>query len=270
VLALGSLAEGCDTAMRPYLAATVEYLFQISSDPQPFLRSISCWALSRYSGSFVELDPSGELGLLRQYLQHLMARVCDGDSLVQEAACVSAAGLMESMPKKLAPYADDVLQVLVSVIEAYKGPVLAYLYDAIGKLLEEVYSDKLASNPRALNLILPPLFKQWETLKDTDRLLCPLLECYQSLIAAMGVTFEQYAKPVLERCLRLLGSLLPLIEEDAKNANSASRVDIEFLVRAIDVIGALCNALNERMDTLLAQFGPAPGNIFLAGCQVSN
>ena len=87
-----------------------------------------------------------------------MKCVVDKDSLVQEVACASAANLMEDLPEKLLLYAYDILQVFVSVIEAHKGPALAGLYDAIGKLVEGVFLEKIRGDERALNMMVLQIF----------------------------------------------------------------------------------------------------------------
>ena len=162
--------------VEPHLLSMVEYLFGMLTNEQPFLRSISCWTLSKYSNSLFKLDPTGEMKLLQRYLQQLILRLGDLDTLVQEAACTSAISLMDSIPDRILPYAYDILRIFMELLEKYKGPALTGLYDAIGRLVEDVYQDKIRHDEKSLNLLLPPMFNQWNIIKDTDRLLCPLFE----------------------------------------------------------------------------------------------
>jgi hypothetical protein len=50
ILALGAISEGCAAGMQPYIGSMVEMLLPKVSDHRPLVRSITCWALSRYSG----------------------------------------------------------------------------------------------------------------------------------------------------------------------------------------------------------------------------
>jgi HEAT-like repeat len=60
ILALGAISEGCAEGLQPYIPSMVEMLLPKVSDPRPLVRSISCWALSRYSSWVVRA--SGDSG----------------------------------------------------------------------------------------------------------------------------------------------------------------------------------------------------------------
>ncbi len=49
ILALGAISEGCAKGLLPYLADMLGMLLPKLGDPRPLVRSITCWALSRYS-----------------------------------------------------------------------------------------------------------------------------------------------------------------------------------------------------------------------------
>lgn len=49
LLALGCVAIGQYREMQSYLADLVPFLFDLTRHPRPLIRSITCWALSRYS-----------------------------------------------------------------------------------------------------------------------------------------------------------------------------------------------------------------------------
>lgn len=257
--------------MEPHLPSILEYLFAVLADKEPLLRSIACWTLSRYSNSLVRLDPTNEKRLFQRYLQQLLLRLTDTDPVVQEAACASAIALMDSIPELITPYAFDILQIFVGALEAYKGPALTGLYDAIGKLVESIYQERLKEDEKSLGLLLPAMFKRWNETKDSDRLLCPLLECFQSLIKALGAEFEEWVEPVLSRTLKLMEDMLPLIEADMDSAGHKTPVaDEEFVIRSVDVIGELCTSLGRSLEPHLAKRGTAPANVFLAACRSSN
>ena len=54
ILALGAISEGCAQGLLPYLADMVGMLLPKLRDPRPLVRSITCWALSRYSRWIVQ------------------------------------------------------------------------------------------------------------------------------------------------------------------------------------------------------------------------
>ena len=54
ILALGAISEGCAQGLLPYLADMVGMLLPKLRDPRPLVRSITCWALSRYSHWIVQ------------------------------------------------------------------------------------------------------------------------------------------------------------------------------------------------------------------------
>lgn len=49
ILALGAVAEGCHIGLMPYLGSMTAMLVPKLADPQPMVRIIACWSLTRYS-----------------------------------------------------------------------------------------------------------------------------------------------------------------------------------------------------------------------------
>lgn len=54
ILALGAISEGCASGLLHYLADMVSALLPLLTDTRPLVRSITCWALSRYSRWIVD------------------------------------------------------------------------------------------------------------------------------------------------------------------------------------------------------------------------
>ena len=54
ILALGAISEGCASGLLHYLAEMVSALLPLLADTRPLVRSITCWALSRYSRWIVD------------------------------------------------------------------------------------------------------------------------------------------------------------------------------------------------------------------------
>ena len=52
-------------------------------------------------------------------------------------------------------------------------------------------------------MLMPPLIEKWNTLKDEDKDLFPLLECLSSVATALQSGFLPYSEPVYQRCVSL-------------------------------------------------------------------
>ena len=89
ILALGAIAEGCAQGLLPWLPNMIAMLLPKLSDTRPLVRSITCWALSRYSLWIVQAaveNPTA--GFRKQYLDVLQVRFAaaiDTQSTVSES-----------------------------------------------------------------------------------------------------------------------------------------------------------------------------------------
>ena len=83
---------------------------------------------------------------------------------------------------------------------------LLILYDAIGTLADSVGSH--LNKPEYIELLMPPLIRKWNELKDEDKDLFPLLECLSSVATALRSGFLPYAEPVYQRCVSLVEQTL--------------------------------------------------------------
>lgn len=116
------------------------------------------------------------------------------------------------------------LNAFISNLPQHKN--LLILYDAIGTLAESVGSH--LNNPEYINLLMPPLINKWNSLKDDDRGLSPLLEvssskianckllskiihsfqCLSSVATALQSGFLPYCEPVFKRSVSLVEQTL--------------------------------------------------------------
>ena len=53
-------------------------------------------------------------------------------------------------------------------------------------------------------LLMPPLIAKWQSIKDDDRALFPLLACLTSVAQAVGPGFLPYTEGVFARCVNLI------------------------------------------------------------------
>lgn len=84
LMALGAISHGCYEGLLPHLSTLVPFLIQLCQDQQPLIRSMACWALSRYSKWIVEQEnPEVYAVVIRLFL----SRMLDSSKKVQENAC---------------------------------------------------------------------------------------------------------------------------------------------------------------------------------------
>jgi transportin-1 len=100
--------------------------------------------------------------------------VLDNNKRVQEAGCSAFATFEEDAGMELVPYLEPVLHNLVHAFDKYQHKNMLILYDAVGTLADSVGT--ALSNPRYVEILIPPLTKRWSKLKDDDDDLVPLLE----------------------------------------------------------------------------------------------
>ena len=85
ILALGAISEGCAAGLLHYLADMVAALLPLLTDTRPLVRSITCWALSRYSRWIVEKGREPQSQGQRQ----MEAVIQVGRSLICQEVCES-------------------------------------------------------------------------------------------------------------------------------------------------------------------------------------
>lgn len=258
ILALGAIAEGCVMGLIPYLPQLVSMLLPRLEDPRPLVRSISCWALSRYAQWIVERcsDPQQDINAaqlqLDEVLQGLLRHVLDHNKHVQEAACSALATLEEqSTPEQLVARLKVILETLAKACATYGRKNLRILYDAISTLAELV-GEHLA-DPNLLRVYMPPLIAKWQSLADSDRDLLPLLECFTAIAPAIGHAFEEFAKPMFDRCISIVTQQLAGQAAAAAGQPTEAEPEREFIICSLDVIAGMAEGLGSSIESLVGQ-----------------
>ena len=96
ILALGAIAEGCAAPLEEHLPQLFPFLASMLDDPQPLVRSITCWTLGRYGLWVCEQHRvSPGRGYFQTMLSKLLERCLDNHKKVQEAACSALSVLVE-------------------------------------------------------------------------------------------------------------------------------------------------------------------------------
>ena len=116
ILALGAIAEGCREGMEVHLPILFPFLMTFLSDPAPYIRSITCWTLSRYVDWAVS-----ETTAFPPLCHHLLRCIVDVHKKVQEAACSAFCTLSEEAEMELIPYLEDILKTLAYASTKYQA-----------------------------------------------------------------------------------------------------------------------------------------------------
>lgn len=206
ILALGAVAEGCYTGVAQHLPELVPFLLYhcLGAEQKPFVRSITCWTISRYCVWLTEQENAEKY--LQSVTEALLKQVLDRNKKVQEAACSAFATLEEEACELIVPYLPIIVETLSEALNRYQGKNLLILYDAVGTLAESVGAE--LNQPQYYDRLMPPLVQKWGAIGDQDKSLFPLLECLSSLAMALRKSFQPFAQPVYERCEALVESTL--------------------------------------------------------------
>uniref|UniRef100_A0A182WMC8 Transportin-1 n=1 Tax=Anopheles minimus TaxID=112268 RepID=A0A182WMC8_9DIPT len=247
ILALGAIAEGCMTGMVPHLPELIPYLIVCLSDKKALVRSITCWTLSRYA-HWVVSQPHDQY--LKPLMKELLKRILDANKRVQEAACSAFATLEEEACTELVPYLGFILDTLMFAFRKYQYKNLLILYDAIGTLADSVGHH--LNKPEYISILMPPLFEKWNSLKDEDKDLFPLLECLSSVATALHSGFLPYSEVVYRRCISLIQQTL--IQDVASTANPTQfeQPDKDFMIVALDLLSGVAEGLDCYIESLVS------------------
>ncbi|CEP03596.1 unnamed protein product (mitochondrion) [Plasmodiophora brassicae] len=244
ILALGAIAEGAYTGLEPHLATLVPYLIQLlGADPQPLIRSITCWTLSRYA-SWITRNQ----GVFQPALQALLERILDKNKKVQEGACSAFAAFAEESGPLLVPYLAPIVHALMFAFNKYQAKNRMLLYDAIGSLAEAVGPD-LARHPDLVPELVNPIILQWNVTAHGDSSMFPLLECLAYVAQALGNEFAVFAPGTLHRCLQIIESTLSALA----SPSDGEYADKEFIVCALDLLSGVCEGIQGRMAVLVGE-----------------
>ena len=136
---------------------------------------------------------------------------------------------------------------MVSFIR-YQARNLLVLYDAVGTLADAVKG--ALNRPEHISVLMPPLIQKWANIRDDDRSLFPLLECFTSIAQAIGAGFVPYAQPVYGRCLKLIRDTL---QSDylALSDPSVEPLDKEFIVCSLDLISGMTEGMGAHIAPLI-------------------
>lgn len=256
VLAIGAIADGCLNVVQPHLPDLIPFLVSLLEDPHPVVRQITCWSLGRYSGWASHLEPAGKDRFFLPMMDGILRRMLDNNKRVQEAAASAFANLEEKANKELEnpKYCEVIARQFAECFAKYKDRNMFILYDCVQTLAEHV--GPTLQSPELVHSLMPALLTRWEKVADQSREMFPLLECLSYVATALGNTFQPYAGPIFERCIRIITRNL----QDAMQAAGQPELDEpdkDFLVTSLDLLSAVIQALDGKDSArLVAQSQP--------------
>ncbi len=255
VLALGAIATGCLDLVQPHLPDLVPYLLSLLNDPEPVVRSITCWTLGRYSGWAVRLDgPEAKGQYFEPMMEGLLTKMLDNNKRVQEAASAAFVVLEEQATQRLMPYCEPIVQHFVRCFGKYKDRNIYLLYSCVQTLAEHV--GPVLARTGTVEPLMSALIQRWNKLSDQSRELISLLECLSYVVMALGTHVEAFAAPLFTRCLRIIHESLGQ-HLAALNDHTVDKPDMDFVVTSLDLAGGIVQAVTpSKMAELMAGAQP--------------
>ncbi|KAJ2894304.1 uncharacterized protein MKZ38_007743 [Zalerion maritima] len=251
VLALGAIADGCIDVVRPHLPAIVPYLLSLLNDPEPVVRTITCWTLGRYSSWASELiNPADKASYFEPLMEGILHKMLDKNKKVQAAGASAFAHLSEKAGRRLEPYCLPIVRQFDQCFSKYKDRNMYILYDCVQTLAENI--GPVLAHPDVVGTLMPALIARWEKVLDESRELIPLLECLSYVAMALNDTFAPYSEPIFRRCVQIIHQNL---EQNfaAQNNPGLDHPDKDFLITSLDLISAVIQALDSNKAQQLVQ-----------------
>lgn len=246
VLTIGAVAIGSLEGMIPHLPSLIPFLVERLKDKHPFVRSITCWTISRYNNWIVKNQQEGQFGRI---MNDIMPCILDDNKRVQEAACSAFATLTEAAGLDVVPYLDRIVVTLVAAFEKYQNKNLLNLYDAIGTLAESV--NQLLNKPQYTDLLLPPIIKKWTITKEDDPALFPLFESLSNLAVALRDGFKPYAEAVFLRCVLLIQYNLRQAAAHIADPENVDMPNKDYMIASLDLLSGLAEGLGTDITHLV-------------------
>lgn len=254
ILAFGAISQGCIDYISPNLPELIPFLIEQLKNPEPSVRQITCWTLSRYSTwiSFQSYE-YGPREYLEPTLRGLLDCCLDKNKKVQAAACSACSIFTEETSEQLIPYLEPILTQYAKALKIYKTKNRWSLYDSIQTLFEKLGPD--VASPKLAQIIVPVLHARWDATSNEDKDLWQLMECLSAVTSVLGMYMTQYAPNMYSRCVKILSDII-FMEQNQDMDPSVEIPDKEFEITAIDLIDGLVQGLKHNIVELATQVQP--------------
>lgn len=246
VMSIGAVAQRCITGLDPHLPQIVAFLVPLLDDNSHFVRSITCWTLSRLVKFILQslVHPNCReqfdkiiIGLLRGIL--------DSSQRVQDAAFSAFTVFEEEAAKELVPNLQDILEHLTHAFGNCQKQNIRILC-ALGNLADAVGTE--LNQAKYKELFMPPLMVQWHQLSLSKTHVFPLFKCFTSIAQALGPGFSPFSEQVYQRCVNLIQAQhFAKVDPEAASA----LYNTELIVSSLELLsglGASIESLASRSD----------------------
>nr|GEW51131.1 transportin-1 isoform X1 [Tanacetum cinerariifolium] len=122
-------------------------------------------------------------------------------------------------------------------------------HEQFEKVLTDVVRGEL-NMPKYIEILMTPLIAKWQQLLNSDKNLFPLLECFTSIVHALGNGFSQFSQPVFQRCLDTIQ--IQLLAK-VNLVSAGVQFDKEFVICSLDLLSGLIEGLGSGIESLVSQ-----------------
>ncbi|VVT56628.1 uncharacterized protein SAPINGB_P005185 [Magnusiomyces paraingens] len=253
ILAFGAISQGCIELLSPNLSELIPFLVQQLKNPEPAVRQISCWTLSRY-GSWIAIHSIGDhKTFLQPVLRGLLDCCLDKNKKVQEAACSACSILTEEAGDELVPYLEPILRQYAEALRRFRTKNRLNLYDSIQTLFDKI--GESASSQSNAEIIVPGLHERWMATRDDDPDLWQLMECLSTVTAYLGMYMTAQLPDMYKRCIRLISDSI-IMEQNYQYDDTIEIPDKEFQITALDLVDGIVLGVKENMAELTQRVQP--------------
>ncbi|KAI9296043.1 ARM repeat-containing protein [Neoconidiobolus thromboides FSU 785] len=248
ILILGAISEGCTQGLEPHLPNLIEYLIKSIDDEQPLIRTITCWAISRYSQWIIQSHSTlGEQVYFLPTLSGFQRRVVDKIKRVQDAGTSAITTFVESCGDVIIPYIKQIVETIITAFPLFQAKNLPLFYDFMQRFF--MIADEQLNHPDYINAIMPLLVNKYQQLNDEDYLLSGLFEVIASFAICIGNSFAPYSQPIYQRALNIIVTILGNPEQGDEFK--------DMIIVSLDLIAAIVQALGEHTVALANSVQPS-------------
>jgi len=243
-LALGAMSA-CFLNMDDQLPQVFKLLLEHLNTQNPELRSITCWAIGRFSGWLFD-DGFEDIkeDLFNHCVVGLTSCMLDGNPRVQAAACSGLDTLIEMSGEAILIHGHHILRCCNHAFTQYGVKNTLLVFDTLGVLADSAGS--LFEDASLIPLYMPHVIRNFDALDDTDMRITPLLECLSSLTPAMKLNISSFSQSIYNRCLTIIINTF-----DNNNGDDDDEIPKDIAICCFDVLSGLCEGMGQTFITLV-------------------
>ena len=252
ILALGVIAKGSYQQVVNYLRTLVPFLIRELQHPNKYIRTMSCWTLSRYT-RYILIDNNSDSkdDLFKEYLTEILKRFLDQDNMVRESAGTAFQEMINVNRNMVEPFLLDVIKIITNVFDKYSGLNLLSAYEILIIIMENF--SNFFQNQNIVEDIVKCIVQKWyDLVRANDLLTLPqFFDVINTLIHVSGPFLIAYCDYFLTGCLKIIELN---VNEIKNNNNQTGNVDKDLLTKALDTISILAQSFPNYLKNAFAKF----------------